>query len=117
MRIAGATWRAIADALGYSSAGSAHKDVERARQQQLGELAENAEHLRWLELEHLDALRRKMWDVLGRGDDEPAMRAVDRLLKISERRARLLGLDSPVLVESGVTVRYAVEGVDMEALR
>lgn len=29
-------------------------------------------------------------------DDDPVLRAIDRLLKISERRARLLGLDTPV---------------------
>lgn len=55
----------------------------------------------------------------GRGepvkDDAPVLQAIDRLLKIGERRARLLGLDQPVLVQ-GDLVHHIVEGVDLGAL-
>mgnify|MGYP001563449800 CR=1 FL=1 len=33
-------------------------------------------------------------------DDDPVLKAIDRLLKISERRSRLLGLDAPVKVSA-----------------
>jgi hypothetical protein len=48
-------------------------------------------------------------------DDAPVLAAIDRLLKINERRSRLLGLDQPVLVQ-GDLVHHIVEGVDLGAL-
>lgn len=50
-------------------------------------------------------------------DDGPTLAAVDRYLRIQERRARLLGLDSPVRVDGTATVRYVIEGVEMGALQ
>ena len=41
-------------------------------------------------------------------DDAPVLAAVDRLLKIQERRARLLGLDQP----TKSTVTHAAADVD-----
>jgi hypothetical protein len=49
-------------------------------------------------------------------DDGPVLQAVDRLLKIQQRRAALLGLDAPVKAETGVTLNYTIVGVDMEQL-
>lgn len=49
-------------------------------------------------------------------DDGPALAAFDRLLRVQERRARLLGLDSPVQVAVDATVRYQMNGVDPQAL-
>ncbi|GAA2395473.1 hypothetical protein GCM10010404_61300 [Nonomuraea africana] len=59
----------------------------------------------------------------GRGepleDDAPVLAAIDRMLKIQERRAKLLGLDIPVkqLVGGDVTVTYQFEGVDLGELQ
>ncbi|MBO3751548.1 hypothetical protein J5X84_36210 [Streptosporangiaceae bacterium NEAU-GS5] len=58
----------------------------------------------------------------GRGepleDDAPVLQAVDRLLKIQERRAKLLGLDIPVKqqVEVDGGIRYEIVGVDLSKL-
>jgi hypothetical protein len=49
-------------------------------------------------------------------DDSPVLAAGDRLLKIQERRARLLGIDAPERVAATTTVRYEVVGVDIGAL-
>lgn len=51
-------------------------------------------------------------------DDAPTLAAIVTVLKIEERRAKLLGLDAPVKAELGgnVQVRYEVVGVDLEAL-
>jgi hypothetical protein len=43
------------------------------------------------ELDRLDAMLRACWSKAIGGD----MKAVDRVLKISERRSKLLGLDAP----------------------
>ncbi|GAA3470402.1 hypothetical protein [Nonomuraea roseola] len=59
----------------------------------------------------------------GRGDpiedDAPVLAAIDRMLKIQERRAKLLGLDIPVkqLVGGDVTVTYSFEGISLDDLR
>lgn len=65
----------------------------------------------------LDALEQAVWEVLRREhiviqhgkvvrigrkpviDDDPVLRATDRLIKIAERRARLKGHDAPVKVD------------------
>jgi hypothetical protein len=44
-------------------------------------------------------------------DDGPTLAAIDRLLKLSESRRKLLGLDAATKVENDVTVKYTVEGV------
>lgn len=42
--------------------------------------------------------------------------AIDRLIKISQRRSTLLGLDQPTKVQHSGQVLYAVEGVNLDAL-
>ena len=77
---------------------------------------EAAEPLRQMELEKLDRLERAALEVLetrhvqlyqgadtGFEDDGPKLSAVDRLIKLSETRRRLLGLDAPEQVEQTVT--------------
>src|SRR3546814_17280944 len=44
-------------------------------------------------------------------DIDPIMKIVDRILKVAERRAKLLGLDKPVRVEATV---QQVDSMDME---
>lgn len=140
LRTEGKQFTEIADILGYGSRGAACQDFGRALKERLAEQAEAVDHYRELELERLDALYRKAWAVLNKphllvqggrpvvitGDDDteirlhddgPTLQAIDRLLKIAERRARLLGLDSPVKIDQGGQVTYVIEGVSMDALR
>lgn len=50
-------------------------------------------------------------------DDAPVLHAIDRLLKISQQRARLIpGVEAPVQVEQTGKVRYSIEGVDLDQL-
>ena len=58
-------------------------------------LQEPADELRTLELERLDRLLLGVWGQAAKGNQG----AVDRALKIMERRARLLGLDAPTKVQ------------------
>lgn len=135
LRLAGKTWQAISDELGYAGAPAAHTDVTRALDAARKELALVTEQHRELELQRLDDLEAKVRAVLdgahitvqhGRvvkdddgvplADHDPLMRAADRLLKIAERRAKLLGLDQPIKHEVSGQVLYAVEGVNPELL-
>lgn len=52
-------------------------------------------------------------------DDGPTLAAIKTILLIEERRAKLLGLDTPVkqLIGSDVTVTYNFEGIDLENLQ
>jgi hypothetical protein len=49
-------------------------------------------------------------------DDAPVLAAVDRLLRIQERRAKLLGLDAPVRADVGGKLSYEIVGVDLGQL-
>lgn len=105
LRQAGLTFDDIADALGYANRGSAWKAVRRALQKWGSETVD--EH-RALELSRLDTILRRIWpEAVGRpektNEDGEVVReavppdhdAIKTFLKISERRARLLGLDAP----------------------
>ena len=54
-------------------------------------MAGSSDELLALELSRLDGLLAKVYPMAAQGD----LQAVDRVLKICERRARLLGLDAP----------------------
>ena len=90
LRLAGATFEKIGDALGVSRQ-AAHKMVGRAVSQMAEDNADAIERVRAIEVARLDRLLLGVWQPARSGD----LRAVDRALKIMERRARLLGLDRP----------------------
>lgn len=97
LRKAGASYRAIAAQLGYSLTG-AYKAVDKAL---TATLSEAAEPLRTLELERLDAMQVALWPQARQGNQG----AVDRILRIMERRAKLLGLDAPTQVDQVQHIR------------
>jgi hypothetical protein len=122
LRARGWSYPRIAAELGFANHSGARLAVARALREIV---AEPAEDLRQLELARLD----KMWEVCvtvlesvhyvvsdGRLiwvgpkgqerpllDDGPALQVVDRMLKIQERRAKLLGLDAPAKTKVEVT--------------
>ena len=87
LRKAGVDYRAIAERLGYRSVASAHEAVKTALRRTL---QEPADELREMELSRLDQMLLGLWPKATKGDTW----AVDRVLKIMERRASLLGLDA-----------------------
>lgn len=89
MRRSGATFQEIADSLGYASRGKAHDDVRVAFD---AITSTPAHEVLEAELSRLDGMLSKLWPKVERGQ----VTAVDRVLKIMERRARYLGLDSPI---------------------
>jgi phosphoglycolate phosphatase-like HAD superfamily hydrolase len=111
LRKSGATYRAIAvsvaEKLGipkYSEA-QAHRDVTAELDRIAKQNAETATTVRTLELERLDQYLLAIARDVQKGD----FGAIDRALKIMERRARLQGLDAPLefkvqeLVQTKVT--------------
>lgn len=90
LRKSGMTYQQIADEIGISVSG-AFKHVSKALATFRAKAAEEAETVAALEAERLDSLHQALWPKAIQGD----MPAVDRVLKIMERRAKLYGLDAP----------------------
>ncbi len=88
LRKAGASYEQIATKLGYPDAAAAHTAVQHA----LGEAAESERDTPALELERLNALLMGLWAKARQGN----IAAVDRVLRIQDRRAKLLR-DNPAL--------------------
>jgi hypothetical protein len=98
MRKAGLSYTQIGRQLGMTKAG-AHKLVKTALEELRSATTEAAADVIQLELERLDAMLMGLWAPATRGDGG----AVDRVLKIMERRSRLLGLDQqPGGLEGGL---------------
>jgi hypothetical protein len=93
LRIAGASERAIAKEMGLASA-TVHEGLKIAVEELKSHTLMLADDYRRIELERLD----KMTLSLFTRRNDP--RTADTLLRIMERRAKLLGLDSPTLVDT-----------------
>lgn len=145
LRSRGLSYRKIAAELGTDVA-TAHEAVQRALRAVVQEAAEDVraieldrldrmhrEVMAVLERQHVtvsngkvvsrivgwqepnaDGERKPIWEEVL--DDAPVLAAVDRLLKIQERRAKLLGLDAPAKQQTDAVVRFSVEGVDLAKL-
>lgn len=100
LRIAGRSYRAIAEELEIGLT-QAYDDVQNALAEARSVEREKVEELRALELARLDVALEGLFPAVRKGNPL----AVDRLLKISERRAKLCDLDAPVRHDfSGLTL-------------
>jgi len=90
LRKSGATYDQIGKALGITTQG-AYKAIIRSLKRLNEQNSESSEELRRLEIERLDRMLVAIWPQVLNGNQG----AVDRAIKISERRAKLLGLDAP----------------------
>jgi len=88
LRKGGATYDQIGRALGITRQG-AHKLVQGGMKRLIAQTTEDAIVVREMELQRLDAMLLGLWPSAKRGD----AKAVDRVLRIMERRARYLGID------------------------
>lgn len=111
LRKAGATFEEIATALGYSNKGTAYRAVEQALKEAQ---REPALQLIELEVQRLDMMLRALWPAVVRGQ----LGAVDRAIRVAERRARLLGLDAAQQVQhsgpDGGPIPLSFEGMSEE---
>jgi hypothetical protein len=86
----------IASALGIGKS-QAHRLVKAGLAEAYATVVSEATELRAEELSRLDAMLSGLWPDARKGD----VLSVDRVLKIMERRAKLLGLDAPVKLAHG----------------
>lgn len=133
LRSEGATYKQIAEQLGYCDKGEAWRAVQRALTMIV---KEPAEKLRQVEAAKLDELYVEALEVLERDhvmvshgrivvgedgqpllDDGPKLQAVAQLLKVRESYRRLFGLDAATKTEVTGGVRYELVGVDPEDLK
>lgn len=81
----------IAQQCGYGSPGAAHKAIMRELERTI---SENTDELRREELATLDKLQQECFTrMVDKNFDKSMLFAIDRILAIMERRARLMGLD------------------------
>lgn len=132
-RLAGRSYEEIYRELGYGSTQAARKDFTRALEQNIAEQRTSMEVYREAELLRLDQLTLEAVKVLARRhfvvapggkiahhpetgqpleDDSVRLAAIDRLIKIQDRRAKLLGLDAPQRMEV-----LTLDAVDAEIQR
>lgn len=91
LRTEGRSFEYIAAKLGYKGPSGAYQAVMRGLKRTL---QEPADELRQLETERLDVMQAALWPSVQSGDPQ----AVDKALKVMERRAKLLGLDAPTKI-------------------
>lgn len=91
LRLAGADYESIARSLGYTTRGAACQDITRALEANLAEQGRSVDVLREAELLRLDLLQVGAWGAATDGDPK----AIEVVLKIVDRRCKLLGLDAP----------------------
>lgn len=96
LRISGASYDQIADGLGYADGSNVRRDIMAAIKDII---KEPAEEVLKLELSRLDTMLMAMFKKARAGDAS----AVDRVIRIMDRRAAYLGLDAPK--ESSVEVK------------
>jgi hypothetical protein len=107
LRKAGLGYTAIAAQLGYAGPSGAYKAIATA----LGELTrEPARELVNLEVARLDDLLLGLWGDARKGN----VAKVDRVLKIMQRRADLLGLDAPQRFADVTDTRQDAERIAAE---
>jgi hypothetical protein len=92
LRRAGNGYEAIAQKLGIGKS-SAHRMVEAAMAGARAQISASVDDLRADELSRLDGMLAKLWPKV---TDNPDVAVIDRIIKIGERRAKLMGLDAPV---------------------
>lgn len=105
LRARGMTFQQIADQLGYADRSTAHRAVKNAI---AAVPVHDVDELRQLQGDTLDAIRMQLWAIIRnagaadaaapgarRGGPAVVLQAVDRLLRVEERAARLYGLDAP----------------------
>lgn len=109
LRRAGLTFDVIAQEVGYSNASGAHHAYTRAMKRTLVDAG--SDESRDLELDRLDRLQRFAWPQASQGN----LRAIETILRIMGRRAKILGLDAPIKAE--VTTYEGGTEIDREVQR
>lgn len=105
LRIQGGTFDQIANEVGYSGPSGAWQAYQRVKSEFI---YESVDESRQLELMRLDELQVAVWDRAINGE----LPAAHCVLKIMDRRAKLLGLDKPEKVEVN---KWDINAEDLDA--
>lgn len=115
LKLRGFSYRRIAEEMGLSVA-TVHKHVTRALAERVDPLVEQ---YRAIELDKLESAEARLWEQVEDGSPRGLARNVEVLLKLSERRAKLLGMDAPERqqIEATIDSRPAELIAKIEAAR
>jgi hypothetical protein len=105
LRRAGLTWQRIAEETGYADHTGAYAAYKRAIKRTL---QQPADELREQELDRIDRLQLAAWPNAMKGD----IKSILAVVKLMERRARLLGLDTPIKIQQDVTTWDGNDSID-----
>ena len=105
LRRAGLTWQSIAEETGYADHTGAYAAYKRAIKRTM---QQPADELREQELDRIDRLQLAAWPNAMKGDTKSIM----TIVKLMERRARLLGLDTPIKIEQDITTWNGDDSID-----
>ena len=95
LRRAGFTFQRIAEETGYRQPSGAQRAYKRIMDRTKPQAVE--EH-RWQELDRLDRMQVALWPRAMKGDDK----AINTIVRLMERRARLVGIDAPTKIQAEV---------------
>ena len=109
LRRLGATFDQIAKQLGYASTSGAYNAYRKAC---MNIIYEEVEETRKMECDRLDNAQTRIMPAVNNGD----VSAINALLRIMERRARLLGLDMPIKTQIEVGY-FDTDTIDSEVKR
>lgn len=109
LRLAGASYRRIAQEGIYSNPGTAMREVKKAL---AAVTQEAASDVLKMELERLDSAMMGIWAAVRSGD----VFAIDRMLKIMDMRARFLGLYGAETEDNSAHVKSALTDFFAEAV-
>ena len=98
LRLSGMTYKEIGEEMGYSEV-RAHAVVTKELAGVREDRNETINEVREVELARLDKLTFGVWTDATLGDDEK----IKSVLKLMERRAKMLGLDAPKRIDTNVT--------------
>jgi len=110
LRIAGATYRQIGQELGVSHV-VVFENVEWALAERAEQRRAAADSLVQLELERLEKMTLALWPAVKRGDEK----AINTMVRVMDRRARLLGMDAPAktdITSGGESVSFTIKVKD-----
>jgi hypothetical protein len=104
-RRAGLTWDQIAQRVGYADASGAYLAYKRAIKRTM---QQPADELRTAELDRIDRLQLAVWSNAMKGDTKSVL----TIIRLMERRAKLLGLDMPIKIEQDITSWEGGDSID-----
>lgn len=105
LRRVGLTWQRIAEEVGYADHTGAYAAYKRAIKRTM---QQPADELREQEIDRLDRLQVAVWPSAMKGDT----RAILTIIRLMERRAKLLGLDKPIKIEQEITTWDGNDTID-----